>query len=133
MLTKYRSSKGFTLVEVLVVVVILAILAAIAVPIYLHYVESARAGEAQEAIGSVWAALKVDHAETGRWATNVNQLTRLNLDPIVKDRWTFNITAGGIGGISKIQATSTGKMPGGVGKTVVFDASQGKWSGYGTD
>lgn len=133
MLTKFRSGKGFTLVEVLVVVVILAILAAIAVPIYLHYVESARAGEAQEAIGAVWAALKVQHAETGRWSTNVNQLTRLNLDPIVKDRWNFAITAGGVTGITKIQATSTGKMPGGAGKNVNFDATTGKWTGYGTD
>ena len=132
MLTKFRDRKGFTLVEVLVVVVILAILAAIAVPIYLHYVESARAGEAQEAIGAVWAALKVQHAETGRWATNVNQLTRLNLDPIVKDRWTFNIQAGG-GAIGSIEATSTGKMPGGVGKNVRFNALTGKWTGYGTD
>ena len=132
MLTKFRERKGFTLVEVLVVVVILAILAAIAVPIYLHYVESARAGEAQEAIGSVWAALKVQHAETGRWATNISQLTRLNLDPIVIDRWTFNIQPGSAG-ISKITANSTGKMPGGAGKQVIFDATQGKWTGYGND
>ena len=51
---------GFSLVEVLVVVVIIAILAAIAVPIYLNYVESARASEAQEAIGNIIADAKVD-------------------------------------------------------------------------
>jgi prepilin-type N-terminal cleavage/methylation domain-containing protein len=132
MLTKHRNAKGFTLVEVLVVVVILAILAAIAVPIYLHYVESARAGEAQEAIGSIWSALKVEHAETGQWKTDIRQLRKLTLDPITIDRWHFTIVPGA-NSIRTITATSTGRMPGGGGKTVRFDAQEGRWSGYGTD
>jgi prepilin-type N-terminal cleavage/methylation domain-containing protein len=133
MLTNRRDNRGFTLVEVLVVVVILAILAAIAVPIYLRYVESARAGEAQEAIGAVWAASKVFHAERGQWPNDINQISNLNLDKIVKDRWRFNITTGGNTGIRNIAATSTGLMPGGAGKIVTFNAQTGKWSGYGTD
>lgn len=132
MLTKVRNQKGFTLVEVLVVVVILAILAAIAVPIYLHYVESARAGEAQEAIGSIWSAAKVFHAETGTWPSNIQQMRRLNLDPLVIDRWDFAISGGGAG-INSITATSRGRMPGGAGKVVRFDALLGRWTGYGTD
>lgn len=132
MLIKRRETKGFTLVEVLVVVVILAILAAIAVPIYLQYVESARAGEAQEAIGSIWAASKVYQAERGNWPSDIRQMTNLNLDPIVKIRWRFTITPGS-NGITKIVATSTGQMPGGAGKTVTFNAQTGKWTGYGTD
>ena len=129
---KRRETKGFTLVEVLVVVVILAILAAIAVPIYLQYVESARAGEAQEAIGSIWAAIKVRQAQTGSWVSDIRQLPNLNLDRIVKNRWNFTITPGA-NGIMSITATSTGQMPGGAGKIVTFNAQTGKWSGYGTD
>jgi prepilin-type N-terminal cleavage/methylation domain-containing protein len=132
MLIKQRNTKGFTLVEVLVVVVILAILAAIAVPIYLKYVQSARAGEAQEAIGSIWAASKVYHAETGVWPSDMRQLTKLKLDPVVQDRWRFTIT-GGASGIQNIVGTSTAVMPGGAGNVVTFDATRGKWSGYGTD
>jgi prepilin-type N-terminal cleavage/methylation domain-containing protein len=125
-----RNVRGFTLVEVLVVVVILAILAAIAVPIYLRYVESARAGEAQEAIGAIWAASKVRHAETGQWPNNLAQMPNLRLDAIVQQRWTFAIQTGGTG-IRTITATSTARMPGGGGKQVRFDAQQGTWSGYG--
>jgi len=132
MLINRRETKGFTLVEVLVVVVILAILAAIAVPIYLQYVESARAGEAQEAIGSVWAAAKVHHAQYGNWPSDIRQLTNLNLDRIVSNRWQFTITPGA-NGIQRITATSTGQMPGGAGKIVTFNAQTGKWTGYGTD
>jgi type IV pilus assembly protein PilA len=132
MLIKKRNTKGFTLVEVLVVVVILAILAAIAVPIYLRYVESARAGEAQEAIGSIWAASKVFHAENGRWPTDVRSITNLTLDPLIDRRWNFTIQGGGNTGIQRISATSTASMPGGANKTVTFEAQTGKWTGYGS-
>jgi prepilin-type N-terminal cleavage/methylation domain-containing protein len=132
MLIKQRDTKGFTLVEVLVVVVILAILAAIAVPIYLKYVQSARAGEAQEAIGSIMSAAKVYHAETGTWPTDTRQLKNLKLDPLVVDRWVFSINGGG-SGIQSITATSTARMPGGPGNPVTYTATTGKWSGYGTD
>jgi prepilin-type N-terminal cleavage/methylation domain-containing protein len=129
---KLRKTGGFTMVELAIVLVILAILAAIAVPIYLQYVESARAGEAQEAIAAIWAAAKVHHAETGQWASQVNQLNRLHLERVTEDRWTFSLTPGA-NGIRNIRATSTGLMPGGAGKLVVFDAERGTWSGYGFD
>ncbi len=128
---RQRSAKGFTLVEVLVVVVILAILAAIAIPIYLNYVESARASEAQEAIGSIKAAAQIFQSQNGSWPTNVSQL-KLQLSQLVIDRWQFTIIAGGQG-IQSIVATSRNKMPGGAGKVVTYDAVQGKWRGYGTD
>ncbi len=129
---KQRGSKGFTMVELAIVLVILAILAAIAVPLYLQYVESARAGEAQEAIAAVMAAAKIQHAETGQWQTRIEQLRKLDLDPLTRERWNFTITPGQ-NAISRITATSTGRMPGGAGKVVQFDAITGKWSGYGFD
>ncbi len=129
---KTNGNKGFTMVELAIVLVILAILAAIAVPLYLQYVESARAGEAQEAIAAIMAAAKVQHAETGQWPTNFQQLKRLQLDRITEDRWRFTIIPGSQG-IQRVQATSTGQMPGGAGKIVRFDAQQGRWSGYGFD
>jgi type IV pilus assembly protein PilA len=132
MLKNLKQQKGFTLVEVLVVVVILAILAAIAVPIYLNYVSGARSAEAQEAISSIYAAAKVYQANTGTWPNNVRQLTQLTLDQVTRNRWNFTIVGGG-NGISTISATSTGQMPGGAGKTVTFNARNGKWSGYGLD
>ncbi|OGC90285.1 MAG: hypothetical protein A2W25_05935 [candidate division Zixibacteria bacterium RBG_16_53_22] len=125
-----RKIRGFTLVEVLVVVVILAILAAIAVPIYLRYVASARAGEAQEAIGAIWAAAKIYHSKYGNWPNNIQLLENdgLRLDQIVQNKWEFSISAGGTG-IRTITARGT-RAPV-TGKNVNFNAQTGVWTGYG--
>ncbi|UCE66973.1 MAG: prepilin-type N-terminal cleavage/methylation domain-containing protein [Candidatus Zixiibacteriota bacterium] len=131
-LFKRNENRGFTMVELAIVLVILAILAAIAVPLYLQYVESARAGEAQEAIAAIMAAAKVQHAETGQWPTDMRQLHRLQLDRLTEERWRFIIIPG-THGIQSVQATSTGQMPGGAGKIVRFNAQEGKWNGYGFD
>lgn len=129
---KRNANEGFTMVELAIVLVILAILAAIAVPLYLQYVESARAGEAQEAIAAIMAAAKVNYAETGNWVTAIEQLPRLQLDRLTRERWRFALVPGNQG-IREVRATSTGQMPGGAGKVVRFDAVEGKWSGYGFD
>ena len=51
-----RNQKGFTLMELMVVIVIVAILAAVAVPLYINYVKDAQLTEAKSAIGAVISA-----------------------------------------------------------------------------
>ncbi|MCK5013963.1 MAG: prepilin-type N-terminal cleavage/methylation domain-containing protein [Candidatus Omnitrophica bacterium] len=53
-----RNKKGFTMVELLVVLVIVAILAAVATPIYLANVKRSRASEAVSTMGLVRQALR---------------------------------------------------------------------------
>jgi prepilin-type N-terminal cleavage/methylation domain-containing protein len=132
MLKRFRNPKGFTLVEILIVVVMLAILFAIAVPIYVSYVAQARAAEAQEAINAIKAASNVHYASTGQWPANVDQLEQLQFEDVVLDRWNFNIVTAGRG-ITQITATSTSRMPGGAGKQVTLNVLTGEWRGYGFD
>ncbi len=132
MLKHLRKHRGFTLVEILIVVVMLAILFAIAVPIYVNYVSQARSAEAQEAINAIKAAANVFNARNGFYPTNVEQIQQLELEDALLDRWNFNIVVAG-DGINQITATSTNRMPGGAGKQVTLDVQTGEWSGYGFD
>jgi prepilin-type N-terminal cleavage/methylation domain-containing protein len=52
------NQKGFTMIELMVVVVIVGILAAIAIPIYGNYIRNARLTEATSRIGEVVTAAK---------------------------------------------------------------------------
>lgn len=48
-----RNRKGFTLVELMVVVIIVLVLAGIAVPVYIHYIQEGKKSEGYAVIDSV--------------------------------------------------------------------------------
>ncbi len=48
-----RNQKGFTLVELMVVVIIVLVLAGIAVPVYMHYIQESKKSEAYATIDSI--------------------------------------------------------------------------------
>jgi prepilin-type N-terminal cleavage/methylation domain-containing protein len=60
---KLRSTKGFTLIELVVVLIIIAILAMIAVPAYRNYVRRSMASEGKAVMGSVATAQKLYYTE----------------------------------------------------------------------
>jgi len=126
-----RSQKGFTLIEILIVVVIVAILAAISVPIYLEYVQSARASDAKTAISSIWQAAQIYYQDRGSYPATVDELEEskyVRLSESTKLQWSFSIV--GDPPVS-INAVSTDLMPGGGGEEVRYDIPRGVWLGYG--
>jgi prepilin-type N-terminal cleavage/methylation domain-containing protein len=59
--------KGFSLVELMIVIVIIGILAAVAVPIYSNNVMKAKRSEADAALGSIRTQLDIFWGEYGRY------------------------------------------------------------------
>ncbi len=62
-----KTARGFTLIELMVVVVIIGILAAIAIPKYQNVTESARYAACRSNLRNIAGALNLYHAENGEY------------------------------------------------------------------
>src|SRR5690242_15861806 len=63
----HMKSKGFTLIELAVVLAIIAVLAAVLTPMVAGYVDQARIARAQADVRTIADAVKLYQRDTGRW------------------------------------------------------------------
>ncbi|MBI4609935.1 MAG: prepilin-type N-terminal cleavage/methylation domain-containing protein [Candidatus Rokubacteria bacterium] len=122
-----RDQRGFTLIELMIVVAIIGILAAIAIPLYANMQARARVGKAQADVRSLAGAVQAYSAHTGSMpdAPGMTALTAsasdnagisagpwMNAIPAVPSGWsayvlttaasgTFSISASGDGATAK--------------------------------
>jgi prepilin-type N-terminal cleavage/methylation domain-containing protein len=103
-----RKSKGFTLIELMVVIVIIGILAAIAIPKFMDASTKAKFGEVPVVMGSYDHAQLAYLAETGSIASDG---TNLIMDTPASKWFTYSYTAGT--GTYSAGATNLGTVTGG--------------------
>ena len=87
--------KGFTLVEVLIVVIIIGILASIAVPQYMTSIEKARSGEAAVNIGTIRTSVDRYWYQNASITNNFAYLDVDNPNSITNKLYTYSLTDDG--------------------------------------
>lgn len=118
--------KGFTLIEVLIVVIILGILATIAIPQFTRVVERARRGEALTHIAALQTGERLFQLENDAFTAVI-----ANLDTVVPNPakfWAYtiiNVAAGPPPTFSVVATRSAGGAW--AGQTIVLD-QDGSWA-----
>jgi type IV pilus assembly protein PilA len=113
--------KGFTLVELAVVIVIIGVLAAFAVPRFRASVERSKAAEAFNYLSSIQAAQERYHAKQGTYASDLATLDIQFTDP--KYFTVGTVAAGGTASLEdswSLTLTRVGAAAGYGAYTVVF-------------
>lgn len=103
-----RGQKGFTMIELMVVVVIVGVLAAIAIPIYGKYIKNSRLTEATSRIGEIMTAAKAygqEHPDASGNPTWPPAAGAGIVDLTSTDLFDYSITAGGGGNASTTALT----------------------------
>jgi general secretion pathway protein G len=85
---KRNPAKGFTLVELLVVLVILGLLAGLVGPQVMRYLGGAKSDTARLQINDLGAALDLFYLDVGRYPTTQEGLDALVTQPAGAERWS---------------------------------------------
>jgi type IV pilus assembly protein PilA len=121
--------KGFTLVELMIVVIIIGILAAVGVPLYLGYVRDAKTASAQATIAVIANAEKIYNQQNGKFIANVDLTivpNDLNID--VRDsvqNWTLSIPSADDTHFT-VTAVGKGTKYGGIEVDLAYDIATGQ-------
>ena len=113
-----RNSKGFTLVELMVVVIIVLVLAGIAVPVYIHYIQEGKKSEAYAIIDSIatGALVYFQRNDTYLGGTIDNWLARDDVDNA--QYFSYALSGQGDAGFVATATVNGGWAP--VGATIVW-------------
>ena len=86
--------RGFTLIDLMIVIVILAIRAAIVLPLFNNYVKDASEASANSTYDSVRKALDVHYMEHGAWPEEITSSLFANGEPVtLPDGYAFDYSS----------------------------------------
>ena len=130
---KMKDKKGFTLVELIVVLVILAILAAILVPALLGYIDKAREKQittnAHAAYVATQAILDEEYGLNKAAAVSEDKIIELTDITVDAAQWSckYSVVGGGGKNNYKLDAFEFTQTVNGTNKTIHWNKNTGDW------
>ena len=115
MLSKFhRSNKGFTLIELMIVVVIIGILAALAIPRFMASTTKSKQSEAKQLLKQVYVMQRAYRQEYDTYwgngitadAANPNNFSRIGVQVMTTSRYTYTI----VSDATTFTVTATGNL-----------------------
>lgn len=112
--------KGFTLLEVLIVVIIIGVLAAIALPQYSATLEKSKSAEAATNVGSIRTALDRYWYQNGSITTTISNLDIDDPNNVTNKLYTYSITDDGTTATTRVYTVTATRVSGGNTYTVTW-------------
>lgn len=86
----FGNRKGFTLIELMIVVVIIGILAALAIPRFMQATTKSKQSEAKQILKQIYTMERAYRQETGAYSLNLNQI---GVEIMAEARYAYVITS----------------------------------------
>lgn len=112
--------KGFTLLEVLIVVIIIGVLAAIALPQYSATLEKSKSAEAATNVGSIRTALDRYWYQNGSITTTISNLDIDDPNNVTNKLYTYSIADDGTTATTRVYTVTATRVSGGNTYTVTW-------------
>ena len=128
-----KQQKGFTLIELMIVIAIIGILAAIAIPAYQDYTIRSKVSEGLNLAGAAKLAVSETYDTKGRWPVTTNTSYGLPLAVSIAGNYVLSVSANGGDGVITITYKASGVGSGADSATIVMNPNTSSPGAMGWD